>query len=91
MRVQPENIEDEFVLRKNLTCPRAEDQEFDDPNCYNGKCANCKDLRGKLLGLMCEHEREANKASEITWQSWRLGDEYKTKYVMNAGVTTAFK
>ena len=37
------NIKDEFVLRKNLTCPRAADQEFDEPNCYNGKCANCKD------------------------------------------------
>ena len=72
-----ENIKDEFVLRKNLTC--AADQEFDEPNCYNGKCANCKDVRSKLLGLMCAHEREASKAIEITWQSWRLGDEYKTK------------
>jgi hypothetical protein len=79
-----ENIKDEFVLRKNLTCPRPEDQEFDDPKCYNKIVVVANDdpehgaqepfFIGQAAALY-----DGAKAGEngITY-TWELGDQETT-------------
>jgi hypothetical protein len=73
-----ENLLDPMKVRALLTCARPEGTRYDQPDCYNNNCSDCKDAKRLETVLFCKHELDFLQR-DVTWLSWREGETYKKK------------
>ena len=73
-----ENLLDPMKVRALLTCDRPEGTRYDQPDCYNSNCSDCKDAKRLEAVLFCKHELDFLQR-DVTWQSWREGETYNLK------------